>query len=273
MILMTLAALGSVPKAELEAAEIDQIPWLKRSGTSSCPMANSSSCSASSAHDRRLQDDGLGALMTNGGPGDIMEFVGLGVSDRFSRRSRSGTLSVSDHHAARRDCLCLIYLYVLNYRETRAQLKYKSLAAACSNTYFCGWWRFVFFSRSSIFWRRSSRAARSSAGSRFSSSSRRGQHHSRTPRPQLLEYLKMSFILSIGSVLIALVVSFLAAYSFSRYRPTGTNLSCSLLSTRMVRRQPSSYRFPHVHGARLVQDVPRDDLLAPCSASCFRSGF
>ena len=27
---MTLAALGSVPKAELEAAEIDQIPWLKR---------------------------------------------------------------------------------------------------------------------------------------------------------------------------------------------------------------------------------------------------
>ena len=30
MILMTLAALGSVPKAELEAAEIDQIPWLKR---------------------------------------------------------------------------------------------------------------------------------------------------------------------------------------------------------------------------------------------------
>ena len=30
MILMTLAALASVPKAELEAAEIDQIPWLKR---------------------------------------------------------------------------------------------------------------------------------------------------------------------------------------------------------------------------------------------------
>src|SRR5215207_7943018 len=40
--------------------------------------------------------------------------------------------------------------------------------------------------------------------------------------PNFLEYLKMSFILSIGSVLIALVVAFLAAYSFSRYRPTGT---------------------------------------------------
>jgi multiple sugar transport system permease protein len=53
--------------------------------------------------------------------------------------------------------------------------------------------------------------------------------------PNFLEYLKMSFILSIGSVLIALVVSFLAAYSFSRYRPMGTNfIMFLLLSTRMV---------------------------------------
>jgi len=53
--------------------------------------------------------------------------------------------------------------------------------------------------------------------------------------PNFLEYLKMSFVLSIGSVLIALVVSFLAAYSFSRYRPTGTNfIMFLLLSTRMV---------------------------------------
>ena len=53
--------------------------------------------------------------------------------------------------------------------------------------------------------------------------------------PNFLEYLKMSFVLSIGSVLIALVVSFLAAYSFSRYRPSGTNFMMFLfLSTRMV---------------------------------------
>ena len=53
--------------------------------------------------------------------------------------------------------------------------------------------------------------------------------------PNFLEYLKMSFVLSIGSVLIALVVSFLAAYSFSRYRPMGTNfIMFLLLSTRMV---------------------------------------
>ena len=53
--------------------------------------------------------------------------------------------------------------------------------------------------------------------------------------PNFLDYLKMSFVLSIGSVLIALAVSFLAAYSFSRYRPTGTNfIMFLLLSTRMV---------------------------------------
>jgi multiple sugar transport system permease protein len=53
--------------------------------------------------------------------------------------------------------------------------------------------------------------------------------------PNFLDYLKMSFILSIGAVLIAIGVSFLAAYSFSRYRPTGTNfIMFLLLSTRMV---------------------------------------
>ena len=30
LVLMTLAALGSVPKAELEAAEVDRLPWLQR---------------------------------------------------------------------------------------------------------------------------------------------------------------------------------------------------------------------------------------------------
>ena len=47
--------------------------------------------------------------------------------------------------------------------------------------------------------------------------------------------LTMSFVMSIGSVLIAILVSFLAAYSFSRFRPTGTNFFMFLLlSVRMV---------------------------------------
>jgi multiple sugar transport system permease protein len=54
-------------------------------------------------------------------------------------------------------------------------------------------------------------------------------------QPNFWTYLRMSFILSIGAVLIALVVAFLAAYSFSRFKPTGTNfLMFLLLSVRMV---------------------------------------
>ena len=48
-------------------------------------------------------------------------------------------------------------------------------------------------------------------------------------------YFRMSVIFSIGAVAIAIVVSFLAAYSFSRFRPTGTNfIMFLLLSVRMV---------------------------------------
>ncbi len=50
-----------------------------------------------------------------------------------------------------------------------------------------------------------------------------------------IPYFLNSIILSLGSVAIATVVSFLAAYSFSRYKPRATNfLMFLMLSTRMV---------------------------------------
>ncbi len=53
--------------------------------------------------------------------------------------------------------------------------------------------------------------------------------------PNFWPYLIMSFVLSIGAVVIAIVVGFLAAYSFSRFKPTGTNfVMFLLLSVRMV---------------------------------------
>ncbi len=53
--------------------------------------------------------------------------------------------------------------------------------------------------------------------------------------PNFWPYLIMSFVLSIGAVVIAIVVAFLAAYSFSRFKPTGTNfVMFLLLSVRMV---------------------------------------
>jgi multiple sugar transport system permease protein len=54
-------------------------------------------------------------------------------------------------------------------------------------------------------------------------------------RPNFWDYFIRSFVFSIGSVLLALIVSFLAAYCFSRYKPRGTNfLMFLLLSVRMV---------------------------------------
>lgn len=50
-----------------------------------------------------------------------------------------------------------------------------------------------------------------------------------------IPYLLNSLVLSIGSVTLATVISFLAAYTFSRYRPRATNfLMFLMLSTRMV---------------------------------------
>ncbi len=50
-----------------------------------------------------------------------------------------------------------------------------------------------------------------------------------------IAYFRNSLVLSIGSVLTAIVISFLAAYAFSRYKPRATNfLMFLMLSTRMV---------------------------------------
>lgn len=54
-------------------------------------------------------------------------------------------------------------------------------------------------------------------------------------RPNFFPYLRNSFVISISAVGIAIIVSFLAAYSFSRYQPRGTDfLMFLLLSMRMV---------------------------------------
>ncbi|MFW6139340.1 MAG: carbohydrate ABC transporter permease [Spirochaetota bacterium] len=53
--------------------------------------------------------------------------------------------------------------------------------------------------------------------------------------PNITQYLVNSIIISASAVAIAIVVSFLAAYAFSRYRPGGTDLMMFiLLSIRMV---------------------------------------
>lgn len=54
-------------------------------------------------------------------------------------------------------------------------------------------------------------------------------------RPNVFEAFKNSLLISITAMLIAIAVSFLAAYCFSRFQPRGTNfLMFMLLSIRMV---------------------------------------
>ena len=54
-------------------------------------------------------------------------------------------------------------------------------------------------------------------------------------RQNVLTYLLNSVLISAAAVIIAIVVSYLAAYSFSRFKPRGTNfLMFILLSIRMV---------------------------------------
>jgi multiple sugar transport system permease protein len=50
-----------------------------------------------------------------------------------------------------------------------------------------------------------------------------------------IAYFRNSLLLSIGSVILAIIIAFLAAFAFSRYKPKATNfLMFLLLSTRMV---------------------------------------
>jgi multiple sugar transport system permease protein len=125
MILMTLAALASVPKAELEAAEIDQIPWLKRIWYIILP--NGKFILMLGILLRTIdafKTTDLPLLMTNGGPGNTTEFVGLSLYrtgfEAFQMGDASAlaiiTLLIAIAFAS-------IYLYVLSDRETRAQLK------------------------------------------------------------------------------------------------------------------------------------------------------
>lgn len=125
MILMTLAALGSVPKAELEAAEIDRIPWVKRIWYIILPHGKFILMLGILLRTiDAFKTTDLPYLMTNGGPGNITEFVGLSLY-----RTGFEAFQVGDASALAIVTLLIaiafasIYLYVLNYRETRAQLK------------------------------------------------------------------------------------------------------------------------------------------------------
>ncbi len=125
MILMTLAALGSVPKAELEAAEIDRLPWLKRLWHVVLPHGKFILMLGILLRTiDAFKTTDLPFLMTAGGPGTITELLGIKLYrtgfDAFQMGDASAIAVITLLIAI---AFTSVYLYVLNYRELKAALQ------------------------------------------------------------------------------------------------------------------------------------------------------
>jgi len=123
MILMTLAALGSVPSAELEAAEIDRLSWWKRIWHVIIPHGKFILMLGILLRTiDAFKTTDLVFLMTNGGPGNITEFIGLKLF-RFAFASLD--LGFSSALALVLLLIAIaftsIYLYILNLSESSTE--------------------------------------------------------------------------------------------------------------------------------------------------------
>lgn len=122
MILMTLAALGSVPQAELEAAEVDRLPWIQRIRYVILPHGKfilMLGILLRTIDSFKTMD--LVFLMTNGGPGSITELIAVALY-----RYAFASLNIGFSSALALLLLIVaiaftsIYLYILNLRRTSA---------------------------------------------------------------------------------------------------------------------------------------------------------
>lgn len=125
MILMTLAALGSVPKAELEAAEIDRLPWIKRLRYIVLPHGKFILMLGILLRTiDAFKTTDLVNIMTRGGPGAETETIGLLLYRQgFEAYQMGDASSIAVVTLLIAIAFTSIYLYVLNYRETKADLR------------------------------------------------------------------------------------------------------------------------------------------------------
>jgi len=116
MILITLAALGSVPKAELEAAEIDRLPWTKRLVHIIWPYGKfvlMLGILLRTIDSFKTMD--LIFMLTRGGPGNTTELVAIGLYRKAFEGFTMGwssTLAVILLFIA--IAFTSVYLYILN---------------------------------------------------------------------------------------------------------------------------------------------------------------
>ncbi|OUM97621.1 MAG: sugar ABC transporter permease [Paenibacillaceae bacterium ZCTH02-B3] len=122
MILMTLAALGSVPKAELEAAQVDRLPWIRRLWHIVLPHGKfilMLGILLRTIDAFKTMD--LIYTMTSGGPGNATELIAISLFrkafEAFTMGNASALAIISLLIAI---AFTSIYLYILNYKERRA---------------------------------------------------------------------------------------------------------------------------------------------------------
>ncbi|NDJ62294.1 MAG: sugar ABC transporter permease, partial [Chloroflexi bacterium] len=124
MILMTLAALGSVPKAELEAAEIDRIPWFKRLRIIILPNARfilMLGILLRTIESFKTLD--LVYLMTQGGPGNTTDLIALLLRrEAFEAFDLGWSSALALLLLLTAIAFTSIYLYILNLNKRREEL-------------------------------------------------------------------------------------------------------------------------------------------------------
>ncbi len=121
MILITLAALGSVPKAELEAAEVDRLPWLKRIWYVVFPHAKfilMLGILLRTIDSFKVMD--LIYQLTRGGPGNATEVIGITLFRKaFEGFSMGWSAALSIITLLIAIAFTSIYLYILNLRTQK----------------------------------------------------------------------------------------------------------------------------------------------------------
>lgn len=119
MVLITLAALGSVPKAELEAAEIDRLPWWRRFVTVVLPHAKfilMIGILLRTIESFKTMD--LVFNMTGGGPGTTTELVALTLWRRaFEAFNLGWSSALAFILLLMAIAFTSIFLFVLNLRR------------------------------------------------------------------------------------------------------------------------------------------------------------
>ena len=148
MILIVLAALGSVPKAELEAAEVDGLPWIRRIRHVILPHAKfilMLGMLLRTIDAFKMMD--LIYPLTRGGPGNTTEVVGITLYRKafegftMGWSSALAVIAAADRHRLHID---LPLHPQPEPRREEASLM-QPTGAGASTTWCCGWSSLVFF--------------------------------------------------------------------------------------------------------------------------------